>query len=134
MKTAEYVAGLKTACDSVEFAPQKGFIDLDRIRQVMLDVKLFLENISPRLELGEKLIADFQNDLLNKLNAIKFSGARAPVSTIEASLKSDMLDYTQLKALQREIDAAFDSVFQGAGGMRYDTNKSTASRKTEDYH
>ena len=136
MKINEYITKLDFAREAIESAPQKGFINLDLMSDIIRQVKLFLEDASPQLELGEKLAADFKTSLLKKLQTLKTAGGSVLISQTEEAIMTGSLNYAQLKSIQNEIDGALEKVF---GGHTKSLNsnaslKQSYTQKHEDYH
>ena len=136
MKIDEHIKKIKIANEAIESAPQKGFINLDQVNNILHEVKLFLEKIAPQLELGEKLADDIHDGMLKKLQALKMAGNTALISQTENSIKTRNLDYIQLKSLQSEIDEALSKVFGGHTKPVISGNSKLqkSSQKQEDYH
>lgn len=135
MKIDDYIESLNTAGLALESAPQKGFVDLDLVNKAIADTRQFLIQIAPRMELGERLIADFRDELSAKIKALKISGSVALVSQAELLLKNGELNYENLKALRGEIDRAIGKVFGGHTLNMAGANSSggNANRKLEDF-
>ncbi len=136
MKIDECLTRLKSAIEAIESAPQKGFVNLDMVNNIMQETRSLLESVSPRLMLGEKLTADIKAGMLNKLNTLKFAGGGALLSQAEQAIEVENLDYDRLKLLQKEIDAVLDQVFSGQTKALSTSNclKQTHPPKREDYN
>ena len=136
MKIDEHIKKINIANEAIESAPQKGFINLDQVNNILHEVKLFLEKIAPQLELGEKLADDIHDGMLKKLQALKMAGNTALISQTENAVKTRNLDYIQLKSLQSEIDEALSKVFGGHTKPVISGNgkQQKSSQKPEDYH
>ena len=134
LKIDDCRAVLKDSELALEAAPEKGFVDLDKIKSALKDAGAFLEQISPRLALGEKLIAATRSQLLARLNVLKSSGGGALVSQAESYLKSENLDYERLKTLEAEIAESINAIFGGFSKHTKQLNAaSQAPAKPEDY-
>jgi len=136
LKINEHIKRLDSAKEAIESAPQKGFINLDLVSNILQDAKLFLEDLSPHLELGEKLAEDYKSGMLKKLQTLKTAGGGVLISRTEDAIMTGSLDYAQLKSVQAEIDGALEKVF---GGHTKSLNsnaglKQNYTQKHEDYH
>ena len=136
MKINEHIKRLDSAKEAIESAPQKGFINLDLVSNILQDTKLFLEDLSPHLELGEKLAEDYKSSMLKKLQTLKTAGGGVLISRTEDAIMTGSLDYTQLKSVNTEIDSALEIIF---GGHTKSLNsnarlKQNYTQKHEDYH
>ena len=136
MKIDECLTRLKSAIEAIESAPQKGFVNLDMVNNIMKETRSLLESISPRLTLGEKLTADIKAGMLNKLNTLRFAGGAALLTQAKQAIEFENLDYDRLKSLQKEIDAVLDQVFGGQTKALIASNclKQTHPPKREDYN
>jgi hypothetical protein len=135
LKINEHITKLNLAKETIESAPQKGFINLDQVKSILQNAKLFLEEISPRLELGNKLIEDLRNGMLKKLQALKAAGSKTLISQAENALETQALDYAKLKSLQSEINKALEKVFGGytRSFNSIDSKQQNPPQKPEDY-
>jgi len=151
LKINEHIKRLDSAKEAIESAPQKGFINLDLVSNILQDAKLFLEDLSPHLELGEKLAEDYKSSMLKKLQTLKtagggvlisrtedaiMAGGGVLISRTEDAIMTGSLDYTQLKSVNTEIDSALEIIF---GGHTKSLNsnaglKQNYTQKHEDYH
>jgi hypothetical protein len=113
LKISECIKQLESAQLALSSAPQKGFVDLDQVKQSLQVSRDFLVAISPRLSLGEKLIDDLRTGLLAKLQVLKNAGGGVLSSQAEQYLKAENLEYEKLIAMQSEVDQALRRVFGG---------------------
>jgi hypothetical protein len=109
----EFVKNLKSAYAALDSAPQKGFVDLDLIKSTIQCTRLFLEKNTPRIQLGERLINDFREELLARLKVLKTAGASSLFTQAEQLLADENPDFDKLKALQLEIDESLKKMFAG---------------------
>jgi hypothetical protein len=123
LKIEDCIKQLESAGLALESAPQKGFVDLDRIKNAIQETGEFLKAISPRLDLGEKLIADMRRSLLARVKVLKESGGGILASQAEQLLESGQLEYEKLIALQNEIERSLKHVFGGYSRIHYGQNK-----------
>ena len=113
MNIDEFVKNLKSAYTALDSAPQKGFVDLDRVKSTIQSTRLFLEKITPRIRLGERLINDFREEMLARMKVLKIAGASSLISQAKQMLTKENLDFDELKALQIEIDESLRNIFAG---------------------
>ena len=135
MKIDDYIESLNAAELALDSAPQKGFVDLDQVKKAIADTRQFLTQVAPRIELGERLIEDFRNELSAKIKALKLSGSVALVGQAQLLLKSGDLNYENLTSLRKEIDRVLGKVFGGhtlsaVGSKSQDSN---INRNLEDF-
>lgn len=130
MNIKEYIDLLKVSQEAIGGAPQKGFIDLDLVKDTLQKTRLFLEQIAPQLELGNLLKEDFTNNLKAKLRALKLSGGGQLMGQAEKILAAPQPDFTELKTLQQNIDEALAKIF---GALTGPAEIGRPSR-VEDYH
>jgi hypothetical protein len=126
----ECMDSLKISAESIGGAPDKGFLDLDLVNESLLKTRLFLEQIAPQLELGNRLKADMIKSLQSKANALKIAGCGQFIGSLEKALETGQLDFDQLKLLQKEIDLALAKNF---GALKSPAAGITASN-LNDYH
>jgi hypothetical protein len=113
LKITDCLELIKASTKALEAAPQKGFVDLDMVKNTLRVTGDLLTGIMPELELGNKLKEDFQNNLKAKLRVLKLSGDSLIIGQAENALLSGNLEFDDLKSLQKEIDRAFEKIFGG---------------------
>jgi hypothetical protein len=126
----ECIDSLKTSAESIGGAPEKGFLDLDLIKETLQKTRLLLEQIAPQLELGVRLKEDLIKSLQSKINALKIAGCGQFMGQTEKALEIGQLDFDQLKLLQKEIDQTLAKNF---GALKSPAAGITASN-LNDYH
>lgn len=111
MKINDCITQLNAAQLALESAPQTGFVDLDKVKQSLAAGAEFLTKVSPRLELGEKLLDDFRQKLLAKVKTLKACNGGILAGQAESFLQADNPEYEKLMALNEEIDGALKRIF-----------------------
>lgn len=120
MKISDYINLLAVSEEKISGAPEKGFLDLDGVRDSIQKTRLFLEHIGPQFELGLKLRDDFIASLNSKIEALKAAGYSQLLVPAENVFISEKLDFDQIKAIQIEIDKSLARCF---GVLRTPTDK-----------
>jgi hypothetical protein len=126
----EHIDSLKLSAEAISGAPEKGFIDLDMVKDTLLKTGQYLEQIAPMLELGVQLKQDFRDTLKSKIKALKIAGCGTFLGQAERTLDSTELDFSELKSLQREIDQALSKNF---GALKSPVGNSSSAHPN-DYH
>jgi hypothetical protein len=135
VKITECLNELQASSEAILSAPEKGFVDLDKVAETLRTTGELLNELSPRLELGDKLIKDYQAKLRNKLETLKLAGASPIIVETENFLASDTFDFDQLQSLGRQVDQALARIFdkrtlQGSQNLQ---TKGNPLQKPEDY-
>jgi hypothetical protein len=112
----EYVDLLTTSQEAISGAPQKGFVDLDMVKDTLLKTRQYLEQIAPQLELGNQLKEDFTNNLKAKIRALRLSGGGQLINQAEKVLSVSQPDFAELKSLQQDIDQMLTKIFGALSG------------------
>jgi hypothetical protein len=107
----EYIDSLKTSAEAIGGAPEKGFLDLDMVKDTLLKTRQFLEQIAPQFELGLMLKQDFCSTLKSKIKTLRIAGCGQLLGQAERTLDAGQLDFGELKSLQKEIDQALSKNF-----------------------
>jgi hypothetical protein len=118
----ECMDSLRTSAESIGGAPEKGFLDLDLIKETLQK--------TPQLELGVRLKEDLIKSLQSKINALKIAGCSQFMGQTEKALENGQLDFDQLKLLKKEINQALAKNF---GVLKSPVAGVTASN-LNDYH
>ena len=134
MKFDEHIKKLKDAQQALESAPQKGFVDLDLVGATIQQMCEFLEEISPRLNFGEKLAEDFRKGILARLRVIKMAGGGTLVSQAEKIINADCLDYELMKSVRKDIDDQIEMIFGGYTRLQNSGQGRKQNQKLEDFH
>lgn len=111
MNIRECIDSLNTATEAINGAPEKGFLDLDSVRDTIQKTRVYLEKITSQFDLGINLKEDTIASLKSKINALKIAGYARLFVGVEQALDSDRLNFEQLKSLQTEIDRALSKCF-----------------------
>lgn len=134
MNIEEYVKKLKDAQQALESAPQKGFVDLDLVGATIQQTWEFLEEISPRLNFGEKLAEDFRKGILARLRVLKMVGGGTLVSQAEKIINANCLDYEHIKSVKKDIDDQIEMIFGGYTRLQNSGQGKRQNQKLEDFH
>jgi hypothetical protein len=124
---------LKAAARAIEAAPQKGFINLDAVKDSILKTCELIKEISPRLQFSEQLVEDEHREILARLKVLKKAGAVALIDQARRTLESGQLEYKEYRDLRDEIDREFDKIFRGQVRLPSSANQPDAAKKPEDY-
>jgi len=131
-----YLDMLKAAAQAIEAAPQKGFVNLDAVKDSILKTCEVLREISPKLRFAERLLEDEHREILAKLKVMRKAGAAALIDQAQKTLDSGSLDYEQYRSLRDEINGEFDKIFGGKFWSPAPTARvrAAAVRKPEDFN
>ena len=121
---------VKAAAQAIEAAPEKGFINLDAVREALLKTGEILKDLSPKLRFSEQLIEDDRRGILAKLKVLKKAGAVALIDQAHTTLESGELDYELYRNLRDEIDREFDKIFGRKLQLSASENQAEAARKS----
>jgi hypothetical protein len=107
----ECIDSLSLSAEAIGGAPEKGFIDLDAVRDSIQKACLYLDRISSQFELGIKLKEDAMASLKAKINALKIAGYAHLLIPPDEALDSENLNFEQYKSFRAEIDQALAKCF-----------------------
>ncbi len=128
MKIPDYINMLAAAEEKIGGAPEKGFLDLDSVRDSIQKTRIYLEQIAAQFELGLKLRDDVVASLKSKINALKTARYGQLFGPVENILDCEKLDFEQIKSLQTEIDKSLAKCF---GVLKAPTDKSNPTNVSD---